>query len=300
MITVLEKNIAYYVSVVKNRSFTKAAEELFVTQSAISQGIKALEESVGVELLERKRRSFTVTKAGRFFYLQCLSMMSEEKKIYDETKKLGGQEEITSFDIAYNSLFQRNELNEAVLEFSDLYPDVHFHVKSGAHEKVYDLLRNNQVDLGINDLRRVKSNEYHNIFLCEAYLYALFPKGMIDNEETADVSEFANKTCIIIAREDEHEMEETYYRNILGIRSPIIFAENEREAHMLLAGNCGYMIMEDTQTIPRIGSRMRTAQLQKDGEPLQISYYLFWRKEFSNEYKEKFAEILKQKMDDTL
>jgi DNA-binding transcriptional LysR family regulator len=46
-------------------SFTKAAEELFITQSAVSRQIKALEDSLGLRLFERRSRSLTLTDNGQ-------------------------------------------------------------------------------------------------------------------------------------------------------------------------------------------------------------------------------------------
>ena len=51
-------------SAARNLSFTKAAEELFVTQSAVSRQIKALEDHLGVALFERRPRSLILTEAG--------------------------------------------------------------------------------------------------------------------------------------------------------------------------------------------------------------------------------------------
>jgi len=49
-------------------SFTKAAEELFITQSAVSRQIKALEDSLGLKLFERRPRSLTLTENGQALY----------------------------------------------------------------------------------------------------------------------------------------------------------------------------------------------------------------------------------------
>ena len=54
----LLKQLEYFVCVVDNNSFTQAATEQYVSQSAISQQIKALENSLGVELMVREKRSF--------------------------------------------------------------------------------------------------------------------------------------------------------------------------------------------------------------------------------------------------
>ena len=50
-------------------SFTRAAEELFVTQAAISHQIKSLEEHLGIKLFMRKNRSLLLTEEGQSYYL---------------------------------------------------------------------------------------------------------------------------------------------------------------------------------------------------------------------------------------
>ena len=61
------KQLKYFQSVVYHRSFSKAAEECFISQSAISQQVRALEEEVGVTLLRREGRRFSLTPAGEVF-----------------------------------------------------------------------------------------------------------------------------------------------------------------------------------------------------------------------------------------
>lgn len=57
----LLRQIRYFVSVVKNNSFTEAAEECFISQSAISQQVHALEADLGVQLLVSENRGFSLT-----------------------------------------------------------------------------------------------------------------------------------------------------------------------------------------------------------------------------------------------
>lgn len=54
----LLKYMTYFIAVVDAGSFTKAAEECYISQSAISQQIKALEKELGVDLIKREHRSF--------------------------------------------------------------------------------------------------------------------------------------------------------------------------------------------------------------------------------------------------
>ena len=62
------RQIRYFISVVKNNSFSEAAEECHISQSAVSQQIKLLEEELSVKLFDRKNRKFTLTPAGEYFY----------------------------------------------------------------------------------------------------------------------------------------------------------------------------------------------------------------------------------------
>ena len=80
------KQIRYFQSVVRLGSFTAAAEEHFISQSAVSQQIKALEEELGVTLLERKKRNFTLTPAGEFFYKKSLVLVADYDNIVSEVQ----------------------------------------------------------------------------------------------------------------------------------------------------------------------------------------------------------------------
>lgn len=77
----LLRQIKYFVTVVDTGSFTEAAEECFISQSAISQQILSLEKELGVQLLVRSMRRFTLTEPGKYLY-------SHGKKLLGETEKL--------------------------------------------------------------------------------------------------------------------------------------------------------------------------------------------------------------------
>ena len=59
------KQIKYFLAVAECNSFTEAAERCFISQSAISQQISALEENLGVQLIKREKRKFSLTAAHR-------------------------------------------------------------------------------------------------------------------------------------------------------------------------------------------------------------------------------------------
>lgn len=64
----LLRQMKYFIAVVECNSFTEAAEQYYISQSAISQQIQSLEKELGVELIHREKRRFTLTPTGRYFY----------------------------------------------------------------------------------------------------------------------------------------------------------------------------------------------------------------------------------------
>lgn len=60
-------NLRLFICLAENLSFTKAAKQMYISQSSLSNKIAELENQVGVPLLERTTRSVTLTPAGRYF-----------------------------------------------------------------------------------------------------------------------------------------------------------------------------------------------------------------------------------------
>ena len=75
-ITMNLNQLKYFVSVAENRSFTKAAMQYYISQTAITQQVKALEEKIGTPLLDRNTRPISLTPAGKTF-------LGEAKEILD-------------------------------------------------------------------------------------------------------------------------------------------------------------------------------------------------------------------------
>lgn len=65
------RQLKYFQSVVRKNSFSEAAEENYISQSAISQQIQALERELGFQLLERKNRGFPQKRTERMDEFMC-------------------------------------------------------------------------------------------------------------------------------------------------------------------------------------------------------------------------------------
>src|SRR3954463_15361081 len=71
------RHLRYFVAVAEERNFTRAAQRLNIAQPPLSRQIQQLEESLGVQLLERNSRPLKLTETGKFFYSHAAQLLSQ-------------------------------------------------------------------------------------------------------------------------------------------------------------------------------------------------------------------------------
>ena len=220
------KQIKYFQAVVRCKSFTEAAEECFISQSAISQQIQALEQELGVKLLNRGNRKFSLTPAGEYFYRKSLVLIVDFERIRNETVRIANKDR-AELHIGYLKCYSGQEFRMAVADYSQRYPDVSIQIINGNHEDLYTALRNGEVDLILSDQRRAFSDEYVNFILASSKCYIeIAAWNPIASLECVETEELKNIPCILVASPGQQDTEQTYYREVLGIQSDFQFAEN--------------------------------------------------------------------------
>src|SRR5690348_17267327 len=78
-------------SAARHLSFTKAGEELFLTQSAVSRQIKELEDQLGVPLFQRRHRALALTEAGQQFYASAAQVIATMRAATERLRTHAGR-----------------------------------------------------------------------------------------------------------------------------------------------------------------------------------------------------------------
>lgn len=294
------KQIKYFQAVVRLKSFTQAAEECYISQSAISQQIQALEKTLGVQLLRRENRRIFLTPAGEYFYQKSLPLMADVEKLCRETARIAGREE-AQLRIGYLKCYGGQEFQLAVAEFSAKHPDITIQIVNGNHEDLYDALRMGSVDLVLNDQRRAFSDEYVNFILtvsrCYIEIAGRHPIAELEHVRTEDLRDIP---CILVASPKQQENERRYYHHVVGISGEFLFAENLEEARLMVIGGKGFMPIEGGVQPPQFGKTLRRVPLIRSGKPIRRNYCAFWRAGHPDPHIEEFACILKSKFSDEM
>ena len=288
----LLRQIEYFQAVVENNSFTAAAEQCNVSQSAISQQIQALEAELGVQLLERHRRKFNLTPAGEHFYKRSVVLTADLEQLRRDTLRVarsGGRELNLGYLISYSG----DEFNHAIAAFTQQHPEIELHVTVGNHEDLFDGLRFGKLDLVLNDQRRAFSDEYVNLVLsasrCFAEIASHNPLSHLDSIEIADLK---NTPCILIASPEQQDNERSYYRDVVGFRGEFLFAENLQEAHVLVVANKGVMPIELSGSEQYFGSAMKRVPLMRNSSQITRNLCAFRKKENDTPALREFEQLL--------
>lgn len=287
------RQIQHFQTIVRENSFTEAAELCHISQSGISQSIKALENEIGVKLFIRKNRGFKLTKAGEHFYNKSLVITADLEQLCRETVRID-KENTEMLSLGILSTYCGDEFNKAIAVFSKQNPAVEIKVTSGNHEDLYDGLRFGKIDIVLNDQRRAFSDVYENLILTETTCYieiaAHNPIAMLDS---VSIEELKNTPCIIVASEKQQEEEKRYYHDIIGFTGDFLFTDNMQLARAMVVSNRGVMPVEGPTNLNVSENTVKRIPIKRSQEEIKRIYCAFWKKDNLNFYVKEFANILK-------
>ncbi len=291
----LLKQLKYFISIVEKGNFTEAAEENYISQSAISQQIQSLESELGYKLLIREKRTFTLTPAGKYIYHQSKNIIQNVEDMQEKARFIANSKNY-SIRIGYLKNYTGKELQKAIVEFNKRFPEVEIELVSGTHDELGNKVFNNEIDLKFTDQRKAFSDEFINFPICTQYFSVKVPmynELAIKNEVTLE--DIKNEPIIIIATKEQRESEANFYHNILGFNENFVFAENLEEANLLVACNKGILPVESKFKQQESDDTIKTIPLYNKENQMNRKYYAFWKKENQNPVINDFANILKEK-----
>lgn len=111
----------------RHLSFTKAAEELFVTQAAISHQIKTLEEFLGLKLFWRRNRSLLLTEEGQSYFQDIRSIFNS---VSEATERLIARSAKGTLTVTMQPSFAIQWLIPRLMQFTELHPDIDVRIKA--------------------------------------------------------------------------------------------------------------------------------------------------------------------------
>ena len=141
-----------FYTVARCGSLTKAAEELFISQPAVSQAIKQLETQLGISLFNRTHRGMELSvQGGKLIFKQveeALALLDNaESKLIELKTTASGTIRISATDSIFSNI-----LADKIVEYNEKYPAVRFELLTGTTPETLTQLKENKCDIGFINL----------------------------------------------------------------------------------------------------------------------------------------------------
>jgi DNA-binding transcriptional LysR family regulator len=285
------RHLRYFVAVVEELHFRKAAEKLHIVQPALSKQIKSLESELGILLLDRDRRNVTLTDPGRAFYEEAVAILARaeiaKSRAIATSNGLSGQLSIGFIQPVLAGLLQRT-----IRAYREHYPAIRLRAVEGSSRDGLQRTVNREVDCAFVRLPvdrqeglMIETVAREDVWLAVPSTHRLAAQDDIALEELAD-EEF-----ILIERHLEPSLHDYYISqcNEAGFSPRVGQVVGSTWAVLgLVAGGLGVgFAAESTRYAGRSGVTFRRIR----GTPPRLVVGLIWRESAPPPVLENFLSL---------
>ena len=200
-----------FMKIIETGNFTRAAEELGYTQSAISQMIHSLEEELSTSLIIRSRKGITLTPDGEEFLPYIQNIYHAHCELLEKKKEMQGLQSGLIRIGSFTSI-SCNWLPGLMKDFKELYPSVHFDIKQGEYTNISNWIKEGSVDFGFVNPDAVA--ELNVVPLKSDELLAVLPpEHPLCNWEKIELKELESEPFILLDEGDFNEPLDYFRQN---------------------------------------------------------------------------------------
>ncbi len=207
--SIFDKKIIYFISVVEEGSFSAAAKKHFVSQANLSKQIAQLENDIGVELFNRNGYRPVLTDAGKYLYDKLTTIKEKEDELLDGLKKYGS----VGVKAGFTGLFENRELIDGIRKYQDDHPDYEIELNRFDFEGCAKALEDETIDIcfGLeSSFKKYKDIKYeilHGYNIC----FICTPKHPLAKLEKVTVEQIKNEELIILSKKTSSD----YYNDFM-------------------------------------------------------------------------------------
>ena len=166
----------YVYEVYKERSFTKAAQNLYISQPSLSARIKKIEEIIGEPLFDRSTTPLQLTEVGKVYIEAAEEITQIEQRVENYINDLAGLK-TGNLAVGASTLFAAYVVPSLITQFNQKFPDVHIQLIEGNTAELEEMLGSNALDYHYDSIL------YNKELYCEENILLAVPKHFAVNEE---------------------------------------------------------------------------------------------------------------------
>lgn len=276
------QQIMYFQRVARSGSFTKAARACFVSQTAISRQICALEEELHVTLLERDTAHVKLTLAGEYFFQQVNELTARLEEVVTRTQTIA-QEQQTHLTLGIPTILEQHAISQLLRQYHSLHPEVQLSTVAGSRQQLVSQLVDRKIDLLVAmDFDLPDLEGLDSIILQQVHATWLLPTGHpLAGAEKIAPQQLQGETLILTQEDPRGNTEELLrqYYNQLGLKgNPVLHTRTLEELFLLASAGVGIGLL--SSSVPGY-LRPDLCSVPIDGPQWNFSFLLISRRERS-------------------
>ncbi|MDO4988629.1 MAG: LysR family transcriptional regulator [Synergistes sp.] len=253
----IDKNPIYFITIVQERSISKAATKLFVSQSYLSRYLQKLEEALGVQLFDRSKNPIAVTNEGKKYY----QYLENKNKLYTEfIAELDdmNRHRVNSLNLGLTPWRSATLLPDILPSFVKRFDNVNVYLHEYAVRELYTKLETNTVDVCVVNAQNDSLGKFQMEAIANENIVLVANKN---NPMTEKLREYRSSgkmvpydlncldsECFILLEEGTYcgEYENNYINNNRYLFKRLIRTKNRYTAINLVNANLGFCFVLET------------------------------------------------------
>lgn len=221
----------YFVSLVEHNNFTKAARECVVTQPALSQQVKQLEQELKVPLLIRNGRSFEVTPAGKLLYQRLIHVLQEISDISSQVTHVG-ENFGSTLRLGLPSYMDHHQLTAELTEQVLNHTGLELSLVYGSHGELFDKFGDGSIHAFVSDeMRLTRRDSYRKISLCSNKMCVEYPHDAKVNYRgitkfKLETTELKHQTIAYVCEPEHLAEEKLFLEDMLNTKLNLVAVES--------------------------------------------------------------------------
>ena len=234
--------LRYFLTVAKEQSFTKAAEQLHITQPTLSRQMAAFEEDLGITLFIRSGKKISLTDEGILLKRRALEILNLEERTIEELK---GKEEVVegTITIGCGEFAAVETLAKICKTYKEKYPLVQIVLHTATADAVYEMMNKGIVDIALfMEPVDTEGLDYIRITDCDHWCVGMRPDDPLAEKEFIKKEDLIGKPLILPERMNvQSELANWFGKDFSKLQ--IAFTSNlGTNAGIMAANGLGYPI----------------------------------------------------------
>lgn len=252
------KQLKYFLAVAEEKSFSRAAERLHISQPPLSQQIMKLESELGVRLFARTTRSFELTVAGKALMTEAADLLARMRMTIDTIRQID-RGEVGRLRVGIVGSAMWGPIPSLLERFQSEFPRVTWTLHEMGPDQQFEALRSKQIDVGFWREPRLGEEELKTAHLHQELCFredvcvAVHKGHALAGREAIDLVDIANEPMLTLHLSQSAEPRYLVQCCINAGFQPTIFQEAAEPQTLLAMVGAGLGVALMPETTSRIG-----------------------------------------------